>query len=74
MIDRQTKALLFAIALGLWLSVIQAWVTPEPVAAQIGGDVGRIMEGRQTGPNDLASIARDMRALAMGTCANPRLC
>jgi hypothetical protein len=34
MTDRQTKALLLAIAIGLWANVITQWLRPKPLYAQ----------------------------------------
>ena len=41
MVDRTTKALLLAIAVGLWVNVTSSWLRPVPVmaeaaAAQVG--------------------------------------
>jgi hypothetical protein len=36
MIDRTTKTLLLAIAVGLWLHVASDWLRPTPVQAQRG--------------------------------------
>ena len=34
MVDRMTKALLLAIAVGLWANAITTWLEPVPVQAQ----------------------------------------
>ena len=34
MTDRTTKALLFAVALGLWVNLVSGWLRPVPVEAQ----------------------------------------
>lgn len=75
MIDRPTKALLFAIALGLWLQLADRWFIPQPVqASQLSGHVGAGALGKQDSTNVLAQIERHLRGLASGTCTNPRLC
>lgn len=73
MIDRTTKALLFAIALGLFLNVSTLWLKPAAVSAA-GQDIG-----------DLHSVLSDIRVSALGlqddieriqrgTCRNDKIC
>lgn len=61
MIDRTTKALMLAIALGLWMNVASQWLKPTPVHAQDAAGL-------------LASIESDVRRIARGTCTNARIC
>ena len=63
MTDRTTKALLLAIAIGLWGQLLTTWTTPAPVSAQSAppGD-------------DLATIATHIKYLSMGQCLNRKLC
>ena len=62
MIDRTTKALLLAIALGLWVGLAEAWLRPTSVEAQTWIQ-------RRNAPGVAA-----MDLIANGTCANPKLC
>ena len=57
--DRTTKALLLAVALGLWANVAGDWLKPVTVQAQSG---------------ELGAIQRDLRAIANGFCANGKIC
>ena len=59
MTDRTTKALLAAIALGLWLNLVQTWATP--VAAQPLNPA-------------IDDILRHVRQIANGTCVNQTIC
>ena len=60
MIDRTTKALLLAIALGLWVGLVGEWLRPTAVSAAQGG--------YGVHPQDpLVSIAN-------GTCRNGKIC
>lgn len=61
MTDRLTKALLFAIAVGLWMNVAAQWLRPIPVHA-----VGEV---EQT-----ANIERYVRQIANGVCVNRKIC
>lgn len=58
--DRTTKALLLAIALGLWMNVAGDWLRPVVVQAQ-----DHIY---------LPEIASDLRKIARGTCSNQTIC
>lgn len=63
MADRTTKALLFAIALGLWMNVVGEWVRPVVLLAQdseIASYVSR--------------INRMVTAIADGNCVNDKIC
>lgn len=63
MIDRTTKALLLAIAIGLWMNVATQWLRPVPVQAQTA-QVAR----------DVARIASDVNAIWGGICVNGKIC
>jgi hypothetical protein len=62
--DRTTKALLLAIAIGLWANVLTAFLRPEPVKAQ--------------GVADLLSVAQSLELqvsrISRGTCSNNKIC
>lgn len=58
MTDRTTKALLLAIALGLWLHLLGPWVSPLHADA----------------PSDIADIAHDVHLIARGLCTNAAIC
>jgi hypothetical protein len=60
MTDRTTKALLFAIALGLWVNIVGQWIRPATVKAQDSSDV--------------SDIASDVHKIARGSCANSKIC
>ncbi|MDA1196211.1 MAG: hypothetical protein O2894_13660 [Planctomycetota bacterium] len=59
MIDRKTKALLLAIALGLWANVAAQFARP------------RELQARQ---QDVSGIERYVRQIAIGTCTNSKIC
>lgn len=61
--DRTTKALLLAIALGLWANVALDWV--RPVAVQASGS---------SQADQLRGIAFDLSNIANGTCVNQKIC
>lgn len=71
MTDRTTKALLAAIALGLWANIAGDWLKPEPVHAQdtrtlreletIGQLLGSIERELESG-----AISRSAREIARG--------
>lgn len=63
--DRTTKRLLFAIALGLWANVASTWFT-VPLSAQDGIS----LSDRQL----LERIADRVGDLADGMCLNKKLC
>jgi hypothetical protein len=63
MIDRTTKAVLVAIALGLWMNVGSQWLRPTPVFAQSE-------EIRDT----VNEIRRTLNAVANGVCVNAKIC
>ena len=57
--DRMTKALLAAIALGLWMNIVDQWVRPARLAAADA---------------DATVIMRDLHAIATGACGNKHIC
>jgi len=62
MVDRTTKLLLLAIAVGLWMNVATPWLRPVPVHAEV--------ETAQ----DFGNIERYVRLIANGICINPKIC
>ena len=70
MVDRTTKLLLLAIAVGLWMNVASQWLRPVPVHAAV-----------ETAQDDLTMISADLirignlvNSIWMGTCPNPKIC
>ena len=61
MVDRLTKVLLLAIAVGLWMNVAAQWLRPIPVHA-----AGAV---EQT-----ANIERYVHQIANGLCLNSKIC
>ena len=59
MSDKTTKALLFAIALGLWAN-LAVQLLETPVQAQVNFDLSR--------------IESYVRGIATGTCTNTNIC
>ena len=63
-LDRTTKALLLAIAVGLWANVLSGWLQPVSASAQ--------------GLSSLESIATDIQSnvgrISRGTCTNSKIC
>jgi len=57
--DRITKVLLGAIALGLWMNVVEHWVRPA---------------GLEAADADSSVIMRDLHAIATGACSNKHIC
>ena len=64
MIDRTTKLLLHAIAIGLWMNVGSQWLRPVSVHAAV----------EQLQSSDLISIERYLRSIYNGTCLNGKIC
>jgi len=56
--DRTTKALLLAIALGLWANAVGQWLPP---ARLLAADA------------DTTVIMRDLHAIASGSCSNKHI-
>ena len=59
MTDRTTKALLLAIALGLWANMAADWLKPVAVQAQSA---------------QLRNIESDLSRIARGLCLNSKIC
>lgn len=70
MTDRTTKALLLAIALGLWMNVAGQWLRPVPLQAQ-GNASMAFMASMAT---DVSRIALTVNAIALGQCLNDKIC
>jgi len=64
MTDRPTKALLLAIAIGLWANVATQWLQPKILHAQ---DTAGIEER-------LDEIVSHVSRIAHGTCTNGKIC
>jgi hypothetical protein len=64
--DRLTKALLAAIAVGLWLNAVNPWIRPRPVEAQ--------MEYLGSINSTVALIQTDLSTIQRGVCANNKIC
>ena len=68
--DRATKALLAAIALGLWVNAFGTWfLPPVGVSAQ-----QELEEAIETVQSDVAAIRIHVAALVSGFCTNRRIC
>ncbi len=59
MTDRTTKALLLAIAIGLWMNVAGQWLRPVALRA---ADV------------DISTIEHDLHGIYSGVCLNSKIC
>lgn len=66
MTDRTTKALLLAIAGGLWMNVASQWLRPVVVQAQ-DEHIAAIA-------SDVDSLERVVGRIAGGTCTNSKIC
>jgi hypothetical protein len=66
MTDRLTKALLFAIALGLWANALNPWVRPMAVQADD--------EMLKQVVSNVRSIDSDLGKIQKGTCSNGKIC
>jgi len=60
MSDRTTKALLLAVALGLWANVAGQWLRPVTVHAQPEAYI--------------PDILKTVNQIANGTCSNRKIC
>ena len=78
MTDRTTKALLLAIALGLWANVAAEWLRPVTVHAQDLAYIESILRGIQIQLGsisaDLSSISNDANSISGGICLKNRIC
>ena len=65
MIDRKTKVLLLAIALGLWANVAVQFVLPRDLHA-----------GTSLSQQDayLSNIDANVQRISRGTCSNSKIC
>ena len=68
MIDRTTKALVFAIAVGLWMNVASTWLQPVPVRAEAAASQTYLME------RFLRSIDGELGRISRGVCSNGKIC
>jgi hypothetical protein len=62
-IDKTTKLLLLAIALGLWINGLAPLFRPAPVAAQ-----------ESEALKQLKDIAHDVHVIDTGVCLNSKIC
>jgi hypothetical protein len=67
MIDRSTKALLAAIALGLWIQIAAPWLRPVALHAAPDSDLYKISF-------DLDLMKGFLHDIWNGNCVNPTLC
>ena len=84
MIDRGTKLLLAAIALGLWVNAIGNWFQPVAVEAQSERYLRNIQSSLRSIESDVSfmsvgvlgtgSVESDVSAIANGLCINNRIC
>ncbi len=76
MIDRTTKALLFAIAVGLWVNVASSWLQPVPVRAEAAAVQDTfIMESILTNiGSDVSRIDNYVSSISYGVCLNSKIC
>ena len=66
-IDTLTKTLLAAIAIALWLNVINPSIQPRSALADVDSDIKRIRQ-------DVDDIRSALRSIADGVCINSKLC
>ena len=64
MIDRTTKLLLLAIAVGLWMNVGSQWLRPVSVHAAV----------EQLRSSDLRDIESYLAGIYNGICNNSKIC
>jgi hypothetical protein len=69
--DRTTKALLLAIALGLWANVIGDWLKPVVIEAQANrlGAPANVTDHQL-----LREIEKGVTLMATGLCPNKKIC
>ena len=65
--DRLTKLLLAAIAVALWMNVVNPWIQPNSASADVDSDIKKIQR-------DVRSIKRDLDSISSGLCLNSKLC
>ena len=71
MTDRTTKALLLAIAVGLWANLGMEWFRPVVVHAQ---DDSRIVRELRNIQSDVSGIGLGVNGIALGVCVNRKIC
>ena len=73
--DRTTKALLLAIALGLWVNLAGDWLAPVALQAQATAQQeaqrNKLLTEIQ---RELSALQRDLSAIADGQCSNNKIC
>lgn len=70
MTDRTTKALLFAIALGLWMHIAGDWLRPTPLQAQAKKQSLSDIIAMSDIEMHLKHISVDTSTLALGTTSS----
>ena len=80
MINRTTRALLLAIALGLWANVVSGWLRPTIVSAG-AQDVADLYSVMSNVDSTLSSIQSDVSGMETalgriqrGACSNDKIC
>ena len=66
-IDKLTKTLLAAIAVALWVNVINPWIQPRSALADVDSDISQIRR-------DVDYIRGKLGRIARGICLNSKLC
>ena len=74
MIDRTTKALLIAIAVGLWVNVASSWLQPVPVRAEAAAVQGDSDFYASLIYSELGSIQDNLSNISLGVCLNSKIC
>ena len=69
MVDKGTKLLLAAIAMGLWANAIGTWWLPARVSAQDNVETAIAAVW-----SNVAAIRADVSAMTSGVCVNRRIC
>lgn len=76
--DRTTKALLLAIALGLWAHVAAQWLHPVPLVAQTARGVESAIMGMNIDMNNMATVVKaidtKLGVIENGKCGNAVIC
>lgn len=75
MIDRTTKALLLAIALGLWANALSTKTDAnEPLMLGIGSRVSGIEAAANSMEEKVANIEAALENISNGLCLNNKIC
>jgi hypothetical protein len=81
MTDRTTKALLAAIALGLWMNVASDWFRPVALHAQDDTRIVRELrnvvasiDSLSTAASNIDSNVDSLERVARGVCSNSKIC